>query len=166
MGYDKSYHQTGMMAYARILVYMDTRGGLYEYITIQWRDTARRQIIDYEGIPYRCRRCHKVGHLYRDCPLLRKSQRTVPEEDADNTRSTPLQRSVSPYMPQQHTQAEEAPQGEQDPEPACNVSAAPNSASPSSTKDQELTPTPPAESALKGNKILEQTSSPKRQRTD
>lgn len=69
MGYDKSYHQTGMMAYDRILVNMDTIGGLYEHITIQWRDSALKQIIDYEGILYRC---HKVGHLYRDCPFLRK----------------------------------------------------------------------------------------------
>lgn len=83
MGYDKSFHQTGMMAYARILINMDTRGGLYEHITIQWRDSARKQIIDYEGIPYRCRRCHKVGHLYRDCPLLRKSQRNGTAVDTD-----------------------------------------------------------------------------------
>lgn len=74
MEYDKSYQFTGMMAYDRILVNLDTRGGLQEFITIQWRDTSRKKIIDYEGITYRCRRCHKVGHLYRDCPLLHKNR--------------------------------------------------------------------------------------------
>lgn len=28
--------------------------------------------MDYEGVPFRCRRCHKVGHLYRDSPLISK----------------------------------------------------------------------------------------------
>jgi len=72
MDYDKSYLHTGMMAYARLLINLDTRGGLQEYITIQWREFSRKQNIDYEGISYRCRRCHKVGHLYWDYPLLRK----------------------------------------------------------------------------------------------
>lgn len=71
------------MAYARILINLDTRGGLLEYITIQWRDSERKPIIDYEGIPYRCRRCHKVGHLYRDFPLLRKARTTDQGEETE-----------------------------------------------------------------------------------
>lgn len=27
------------------------------------------QPLDYEHIPFRCRKCHKHGHLFRDCPL-------------------------------------------------------------------------------------------------
>ena len=27
------------------------------------------QIVDYEHIPFRCRRCHEHGHLFRDFPL-------------------------------------------------------------------------------------------------
>ena len=39
---DKSYITTGMMAYARILVHLDTRGGLQEYIIIQWKSFSRK----------------------------------------------------------------------------------------------------------------------------
>jgi len=101
MDYDKSYQHTGMMAYARLLINLDTRGGLQEYITIEWRDTARKQIIDYEGIPYRCQRCHKVGHLYKDCPLLRKSKDYVQEGDTRR----PLH--LSPQQPTEEIQGEQ-----------------------------------------------------------
>lgn len=47
MDHDRSYLQTGMMVYARILVNLDTRGGLVEAITIQWRDSVQKQPIDY-----------------------------------------------------------------------------------------------------------------------
>ena len=26
-------------------------------------------LLDYEHIPFRCRRCHEYGHLYKSCPL-------------------------------------------------------------------------------------------------
>ncbi len=28
--------------------------------------------MDYEGVPFRCRRRHKVGHIYKECPMLLK----------------------------------------------------------------------------------------------
>lgn len=99
MDHDKSYQQTGMMAYARILVNLDRRGGLLESITIQWRETTRKQIIDYEGIPYRCRRCHKVGHLYRDCSLIRRECSTDREVEQDLP-----QDEVPQAQPVQHTE--------------------------------------------------------------
>jgi len=55
---------------ARILVHLDTRAGLEEKITLHRRHFSRKQLLDYEGVPFRCRRCHKVGHLYKDYPLL------------------------------------------------------------------------------------------------
>jgi len=66
---DGSFQTTVRMAYARILVHLDLLDGLPEYNNIQWSNVTRRQMLDYEGVPFRCRCCHKVGHLFRDCPL-------------------------------------------------------------------------------------------------
>lgn len=52
MEYDKSFKTTRMMAYARVLVHLDTRGGLQQHITIQWRSFSQKQLLDYEGVPY------------------------------------------------------------------------------------------------------------------
>jgi hypothetical protein len=32
------------------------------------------QNIDYEQIPFRCRRFHEHGHLIRECPLNKKQE--------------------------------------------------------------------------------------------
>lgn len=53
--YDNSFQSTGCMDFARILVHLDLSDGLLEHINIQWRNVARRQILDYEGVPFRCR---------------------------------------------------------------------------------------------------------------
>ena len=33
------------------------------------------QTVDYEHIPFRCRRCHEHGHLLRDCPLNKEDNK-------------------------------------------------------------------------------------------
>ena len=85
--HDESFISTGRMAYARILVHMDLSEGLPEYINIQWRDAVRRQMLDYEEVPFRCRHCHKVGHLFKDCPLnrwnIRKDARQSTQESQE-----------------------------------------------------------------------------------
>lgn len=43
----------------------------------------RVQILDYEGAPFSCRHFHKVGHLYKECPLLVKE--LPPLEALDDT---------------------------------------------------------------------------------
>ena len=41
------------------------------------------QSVDYEHIPFRCRKCHEHGHLYRDCPTINRegNQKTTVERD-------------------------------------------------------------------------------------
>lgn len=73
LDYDKSYIQSKNRTLARILVHLDTREGLEEKITLQWRNFTRVQILDYEGVSFRCRRCHKVEHIFKECPLVKKS---------------------------------------------------------------------------------------------
>lgn len=83
--HNQSYEQTRIMTMARILVHLGTRAGLEEKITLHRRHFSRKQLLDYEGVPFRCRRCHQVGHLYKDCPLLS----VVTSENSRGTKQQP-----------------------------------------------------------------------------
>jgi hypothetical protein len=48
---------------------MDISKALPGSITLEYQDEEWNQTIDYEHIPFRCRKCHEHGHLFRDCPL-------------------------------------------------------------------------------------------------
>jgi len=56
-------------SYARICVYMNIVEPLPEHIELEYHDSVLQQPLDYEHIPFRCRRCHEYGHLVRQCPL-------------------------------------------------------------------------------------------------
>ena len=55
--------------FARICIYMDLSKALPEAIRLLWDDDEWIQNLDYEQVPFRCRRCHEYGHLFRECPL-------------------------------------------------------------------------------------------------
>lgn len=42
------------------------------------------QLIDYKHVPFRCRKCHDLGHLFRDCPLNQK-----PSSQTSSDKPTP-----------------------------------------------------------------------------
>ena len=59
---------------------MDLSGALPEGIILEVVDEEWVQTVDYEHIPFRCRRCHEHGHLFRDHPLSKienKSKATI-----------------------------------------------------------------------------------------
>jgi hypothetical protein len=62
-------------SYARICIEMDVSRALPEAISLEFRDEEWIQSINYEKIPFRCRRFHEHGHLFRECPLNKKSRR-------------------------------------------------------------------------------------------
>lgn len=70
LDFDKSYESSDNKFMAWILINLDIREGLEEHITLHWKIFTRIQHLDYEGMPFRCRRCHKVGHLYKEFPLV------------------------------------------------------------------------------------------------
>lgn len=72
LNHDRTFVQSKNRTLARILVHMDTREGLEEKITLQWGKYSWVQILDYEEVPFRCRRCHRVGHIFKECPLMKK----------------------------------------------------------------------------------------------
>ena len=48
---------------------MDLSLALSEAIRMIWEDEDWVKILDYEQVPFRCRRCHEYGHLFQECPL-------------------------------------------------------------------------------------------------
>jgi hypothetical protein len=38
-------------------------------VTLEYKDEEWVQTIDYEHIPFHCRKYHEHGHLFRECPL-------------------------------------------------------------------------------------------------
>jgi hypothetical protein len=62
-------------SYARICVYMNISKALPGAVTLEYQDEDWLQTLDYEHIPFRCRRCHEHGHLYRISLSSNKLQR-------------------------------------------------------------------------------------------
>lgn len=67
---------------ARICVEMDVSGALHDGLWLEFRDEDYFQAIDYEQIPFRCRKCHEHGHLIRECPLNKPVEEAKPEQPA------------------------------------------------------------------------------------
>jgi hypothetical protein len=66
---DMSFEESGHMSVARILVRLDLRPGLLQELVIESSAGSFVQTLDYEGIPFRCHRCHVYGHGVADCTL-------------------------------------------------------------------------------------------------
>ena len=62
---------------------MDVFGALPEAIILEFRDEEWIQNIDYEQIPFRCRRFHEHGHLIRECSFNKKQEATNPKTQQD-----------------------------------------------------------------------------------
>jgi len=52
---------------AWILIEKPFKGTYPEFVDINWDGMQIRQRIDFWGIPFRCSRCHRTGHLIKDC---------------------------------------------------------------------------------------------------
>ena len=66
---DMSFKITKLHRVVRILVNINVREGLFEKIHLSWGNTFFKQRLDYENIPFRCRRCHTYCHLAAECSL-------------------------------------------------------------------------------------------------
>ena len=56
MDADMTYEETKQRKVARILVNLNVREGLGEEMDLTWGDYTYAQKLDYENIPFRCRR--------------------------------------------------------------------------------------------------------------
>jgi len=66
---DMSFFVSDEYAMAPILVQLNMREGLAEDLELATRGKNFKQRLDYEGVSFRCRRCHKQGHIVSQCPL-------------------------------------------------------------------------------------------------
>ncbi|GLJ16371.1 hypothetical protein SUGI_0277530 [Cryptomeria japonica] len=57
--------------FAHLLVVVDVTMGLPSEISITSSKGSWLQSVDYEGIPFRCRQCFKIGHTVASCPRFR-----------------------------------------------------------------------------------------------
>lgn len=64
------YHST----FARILVEIDVSKGLPTEVILKSSRGSWIQLLDYEGVPFRCRRCFKTGHAATQCGFEKKSK--------------------------------------------------------------------------------------------
>jgi len=69
---DMSYLETLVQRVARILVNINLREGLAERIYLDWGPVIVPQLLDYENVPFRCRRCHEYGHPASECGKPRR----------------------------------------------------------------------------------------------
>jgi hypothetical protein len=59
---------------------MNISKALPDTITLEYQDEEWAQTIDYENIPFICRKCHEHGHLFRDFPLTTPPKREAKEK--------------------------------------------------------------------------------------
>ena len=104
---DLSFLESKVCYLGRVLVLLDLHNGLASDIDIKLGDTIFSQIMDYVGIPFKCYRCHRYGHLasyyhlylkrnYREGlkPVWREKIKHVLSVDHEKLRSN----SVSPRV--------------------------------------------------------------------
>lgn len=65
-------------SYERNCVEMDLSGALPDEVILEVFDEQWVQIVDYEHILFRCRKCHEHGHLFRDFPISRADNKSKP----------------------------------------------------------------------------------------
>ena len=70
-------------SYACICIFMWLDRPLPGSVSLFHDDYEWVQPLDYEHVPFRCRRCHALGHLFRDYPLNAKAQNSDPSDKPD-----------------------------------------------------------------------------------
>jgi len=81
---DLSFLKTHMKQVARVLVSINIREGLAETINLKWGPDVITQILDYENVPFRCRRCHAYGHPISECKIPERNYAGGRKKQAKN----------------------------------------------------------------------------------
>lgn len=92
---------------------MDLLGALPDEVILEVFDEEWVKMVDYEHIPFRCRKCHEHGHLLRDCPLNREEDKSKlkAKKDTENFQKVSSRGKGSKKEPkQQHKEGQKASQ--------------------------------------------------------
>ena len=74
--------QAKYISYARLCVYLDISQDLPKAIELTHDDEDWVQAIDYEQLPFRCRKCHEHDHLFREFPLNNPPKKSAASSDS------------------------------------------------------------------------------------
>jgi hypothetical protein len=90
--------------------------GAKDSISIQHKDTIYHQSLYYEGIPFRCGRCHVYGHLAKDLCMRLGSVECGSENSQQMMRSKQRNLSSSPVSSPHNLMKHIGSQGESQPD--------------------------------------------------
>lgn len=93
---DYSSHYTKQKKVARILVSLNVREGLVEDMKLSWGPYTFVQNLDYEYVPFRCRRCHAYGHPVAECKLPLRTRNGGRHKWSDGIEKTAPAGTTSP----------------------------------------------------------------------
>ena len=86
-------------SYARICVYMNISKALLGVVMVEYQDEDQKQTLDYEHIPFHCRKCHEHVHLFKDCPLNKQAIKVIDTTQKDGF-TTIIARKKNPPIKQ------------------------------------------------------------------
>jgi hypothetical protein len=75
---------------------MDISKALPSSVTIEYQDEDWKQTIDYEHIPFCCRKCHEHGHLFCDFPLNAQNPRAGEKKKKDGYKTITGRKKTTP----------------------------------------------------------------------
>lgn len=90
---------------------MDLSGALPDEVILEVFDEEWVQEVDYEHIPFRCRKCHEHGHLLRDCPISKednKEKLNITQDTESFQKVASEGRGGKKGSKQQHTEGKKA----------------------------------------------------------
>jgi len=109
---DLSFLKTHVKQVARVLVSINIREGLAETIKLKWGPDVIIQILDYENVPFRCRRCHAYGHPISECNIPERNIAGGRKKQAKNDQPLEPEAGSGPTNPP--ASAENPPLDEED----------------------------------------------------
>jgi hypothetical protein len=83
VGTAKATLQGRYTSYARICVYLNVSKALLESICLRYRVVDWLQTLDYEHIPFQCKKFHAHEHLFWECPTNKQKEPPKPQLEKD-----------------------------------------------------------------------------------